>query len=345
MVRSLHRNNIIIGVAIITLASALVHLPAKANNTQDVDLQVNIIESLTVSITDPDEWASGDLTKDTPTTGVWTSDFLRNKVNVSAATNNAQGVRVSMYTHTASDLNNSTRLFNLTSYNSSDATSYIPTLATANVQPGTNGADFPSNYWGYSVDDTDTLKTDSHYNALRTSANPITIINTNTTGTANQDVFFGAKANDSVQSGTYAQTVYFAAVTGTIDTTDPSDPGYNPPVPVNPSTPDPADDIAFYSTSTSRTTYTYSTANSGTPSTTTPSIIGDSTTTTTQVSAGDIRSTYAQAAGVTTGSNSGVAVAAALGVAATVSAASGFFFFILAKRRKDDDEEEEEAKK
>ena len=346
MVRSSHKLNIILAVATIIGASASTLAPTNAQE-QDVKLQVNLMESLEITVTDPDEWASGSLTKDAVGDG-WTSDFLRNKVNVTAATNNGNGVRVSMYTHTSSaesTLANTTRLFNLTSYSASDATSYISTLdATSgtNVQPGANGANFPVNYWGYSIDDTPTLNTTSHYNPLATSANPITLINTNYgTAGASQDVYFGAKANNTKQSGTYAQTVYFAAVTGNIET-DPTDPGYNPPVPVNPSNPNPVDDIAYHNiNSTGNTTYTHTSYTSGTPSTTTPSVDGNTTTTSTHTTAGDARNTYAQAAGVTTESSTGAAVATALGVAAAVSAASGTFFFILAKRKKDDDEEEE----
>lgn len=346
MVRSSHKININVVVAItLALLLSFINFPARAANPENVKLQVNIAESLTVAITDPDEWASSDLTEDT-STGYWNSDFLRNKVNVAAATNNAKGVRVSMYT-------TNTNLYNLSvcsignTTNCSDTSTYIPTLASAQT-----AANFPANNWGYNLahnisdasssgdtNDNDAGKSTAVYSPLALAASPIDIIKTADVGSFNQDVFFGAKANNTKQSGTYAQTVYFAAVTGLVDT-DPTPAG-----PVNPTPSDnPVDNIAYYNNTVSGAT-TYTTTTHYTPSSTPsdPSIDGSSTTTTTQVTTGDVRSNYAQAAGVTTESGTGAAVATALGVAAAVSAASGTLFFVLAKRKKE--EKEEEGKK
>lgn len=317
MARSIHRAKIYLLAVLTTATPTLLSnniCTAIADATEDLTFQVDIDESITVSVTNPATWASGDV-----------NNFLRNKVNVAATTNNGIGVTVSMYT-------NDTKLHNLDTYNASDATSYIPTL-----QNSFTVANFPTNYWGYSVDDTDSGSNSANYNALTTSATQLfTTVGTQTVSTGQKDVFFGAKANAQKQSGTYAQTVYFAAVTGAIDT-DPNSPSYNPPIPVNPSTPEPSNQIAHYSTSTGRTTYTTRTTTGSGDS----PITGTRETTSTAVTEGDTTSSYAQAAGVTsTSGNNGSNLATALAVSAAVAVASGTAFIILAKKRRDDDEEE-----
>ena len=331
MVRSIHKTNSIIAVVIVVLISVLAFSTANAANPQNVDLRVNIIESLTVSVTDPDTWAEGDLSNTIDSKA--TSNFLRNKVGVNAATNNGKGVKVYMYT-----LDNN--LYNLAVATPTTATT-IPTLSTDKTVEN-----FDVNHWGYSLKyttagagtvnptgDTDAGITTATYSPVPESTDSVNIISTSSTGTGSQEIFFGAKANEDKASGTYAQTVYFVAVTGEINT--------DPDVPIDPSSnPNPVDDIAHYNTTTNATTYTTTTRTTGSP--TDSSITGNTTTTTTQVGAGNITDTYANAYGVTSTSGNGTAVATALAVAAATSAASGFFFFILAKRRKDDDEEEEE---
>lgn len=313
MVRSIHKIKIasIATLAVATPALVLASM-AKADNPQNVDFNVNVAEVLTVSITDPASWASGDLSYNS-TSGKYESNLLTNKVTVSAVTNNAIGVTVSMY---ADDTN----LINQT--NNSNT---IATLSGA-----TTSAAFPVNAWGYSTDD------GSNYGAMTTSTTPVQVLSTvGTASTSNgtKDVYFGARANNDKLSGTYKQTVYFAAVTGTIDTD-------NPVVPVNPSQPDPVNNTPTYQPTAGvgtggQTRYTSrSTAGSGSTAT---------KTTTTEVSKGDTTSSYAPAHGVTTSTSSSIdgtsSLATALGVAAGVAAVSGISFFVLAKRKKDDDED------
>ena len=327
MVRSLHKTKILFAVATILAAPAVVLSSVHAANEEDLDLQVNIAEALEITITNPVSWAHGGLTNTVG--GKQESDFLRNKVSVSAKTNSPKGMRVSMYTKGDTDLRNTTN------YIASDATSYIPTLSSTVSAVGAGGASFPVNKWGYSFNDTDTLNTSATYDALRTSANPIALPNFNSAdGASNtaitQNVFFGAKANEDVQSGTYARTVYFAVVTKNPDGTTPTIP------PSDPSKPDPVNEYAHYTSSNSSTTYTRrTTSGSGDDS-----VTGEMEATDTAVTSGDVTTTYAQAYGVTSESNTTSALAAAFGVAAGVSALSGFAFFIAAKRKKDDDEEE-----
>lgn len=277
-----------------------------ADQSQNVTFNVNLTEILTVSVSKPTTWASGDM-----------ETLLRNKISISARTNNYYGATVSMYA-------DGLTLNNTVSYDSTKAATYIDTL-DANTY--TNGT-FPVNAWGYSLEDTDAGNSNASYLPMITQANAVTLIERTpgTTGTNySQDVFFGAKANTSKQAGTYAQTVNFVAVTGLIDTD-------NPAVPVNPSTDNPSDEIASYNTTTGRTTYSSRSANTTT----------STSTTSTQVTNGNTISTYSDPAGVTSSTGGSSAVATALAVAAGVMAVSGTLFFILAKRRKDDEEEEEE---
>lgn len=307
MVRSIHKTNILFGVAgIIALVSAFVGLSSGAKATdQNFTFNVNLKEVLTVSLTKPTIWASGNV-----------DTLLRNKVTVSALTNNYYGATVSMYA-------NDTMLQNITSYSSTDPTSYIPNL-TSNT---TNGS-FTPNAWGYSITDNDAGISSAAYLPITTSASPVTLItrSTGTTGTTySKDVFFGAKATSAKQAGTYWQTVNFVAVTGVIDTD-------NPVNPTNPSSDVAINNTPTYTSSTNRTTYTTRSTNAST----------NTTNTTTQIMPGNTTGSYANAAGVVSKSGDGSGIIIVLATAATVAAASGIFFFVLAKRRNDDDEEEEE---
>ena len=310
MVRSLHKTKILFAVALALGTPAIVLSSVHADNPQNLVFNVNVAEVLTVSITNPENWASGD------------AGFLRNMVNVKATTNSPQGLSASMYTK------DTTQLRNLTSYDAGDSTTYIPTLGSS-VVAGAGGANFTTNRWGYSVDDTIAGYENANYNALQTAASPITL--TGTDNANGKNVFFAAKADNTMQSGTYAQTVYFAVVTGTVD------PSTNPMPPVNPSNPEPTSEIAHYNPTRNVTTYTTrTTSGSGTAS-----VGGTVETVTTTVATGDISDSYARSYGVTSstaGDNTGVV--AALGVAAGVSAVSGIAFFVAAKRQKDDEDEE-----
>ncbi|MBR3324171.1 hypothetical protein IKG24_01360 [Candidatus Saccharibacteria bacterium] len=316
MVRSIHKIKIASAVALTTavptLALVATSVPVKASDDQEnVNFNVNVAEVLTVSITDPASWASGDLHQ---SGSAMVSDLLQNKVTVSAMTNNATGVTVSMYTPNTNLVNQST------------SSQTIPTLTSA-----TTAANFPVNRWGYSLDG------GANYNAITKSASQVfTTVGTSSTSSGSEDIYFGAKADNTKKSGTYAQTVYFAAVTGTIDSG-------NPKIPTDPSTPDPINNNPSYDSNTGnpatgQTTYTRRTT-SGSGSS---PVSGAKKTTTTEVSKGDTRSSYQPAQGVTTTTSSSSidgssSLATALGVAAGVAAVSGAAFFVAAKRRKDDE--------
>ena len=318
MVRLYNKTKIASAVTLAVAAPVAILASQRSTvSAADVNFNVDIPEVITMSIAEPTTWASGSLTYNS-TSGKYESSLLKNKVTVSAQTNNAVGVTVSMYT-------NNTNLVN-----QANSSYTIPTLDGSYAE-----SSFPVNAWGYSKNGTD-------YSPLSTTA--IGVLATATGTSASQDVYFGARANNDKQSGTYAQTVYFTAVTGTVDTsTNPTVPSTPTPAPANPTDNNAVYDSTVGSTtgtvtgSTRRTTRT--TDGSGTSSTT-----GEQKVTTTQVSAGNTTSSYTQAQGVTTSTSSvdgGASVATALGIAAAVAATSGTVFFLLAKRKKDEDEEEQ----
>ena len=308
MVRSTYKTHI--NFMVVPVALAVAAITASTTNVsadQNVNFNVNLDEVLTVSITNPDTWASGN-----------TDELLRNKVNITALTNNYHGATVSMY----ADYN---QLFNTATYTASDSTSYIDTLDANTYTHGT----FPTNAWGYSLTDTDAGDASASYLPVTTSTAPVTLMTSTIGNLGSKDVYFGAKATNVKQSGTYAQTVNFVAVTGTIDSG-------NPQVPVNPSHDSPATNVATYDSSRNTTSYTRRTRTTSQPANPNP-VTGDTTTTSTSVTSGDTRNSYANAAGVTTTSTGDSALATALAVAAGVTAVAGVAFFVLAKRKNDDE--------
>ena len=281
--------------------------------------EVNVKETLSVAVTTPTEWASGD-----------TDEFLRNKVSIDVSSNNASGFTASMYSQDTTNLTNAAR-----------STITMPTLASYSVRSA-----FPANYWGYSLGsgtisgssitygETDAGNNNSRYYPLATSSSPIKILTGTSAGS--QDIYFGAKANMNQASGTYVGTVIISVVTGTINENT------NPMTPTNPATPS-GNEVASYTSAPTggangSTTYTYTRVNSS----------AHTSTTTTQVSDGDNVSSYngyQPPQGVIENTITKVvsesSVAAGLATTASVAAATGMFFFIAAKRKEDEEEEEE----
>ena len=272
--------------------------------------EVNVVESLSVSITTPSTWASGDA-----------DEFLRNKITLDVSTNNANGFAAYMRSK------NNTNLTNAVS-----SSNYITTLGSS-IQR----SNFTANHWGYSLGtesynsisygESDAGVSGSYYYPMQTSS--IKILDS--TAGNSRDVYFGAKANISQASGTYLGTVIFTVISGSVnpDDTTPDDPA-------TPTDDTPDDSQATYDSSNDRTVYT-TTSSSGSGSSAT-------TTTTTQVTDGNNTSLYPLGETRRTESNitDGSQVATGLAVAASTAAAGGMIFFILAKRREDDEEDEEE---
>ena len=305
----------IISVLVATVFSCVVNA-AESN----VNFQVNLQESLAVSITVPDEWESGSLAYD-PASDKWVSDLLRNVVNLTVTCNNPAGF-------TASMTSNSTTSAALTNTKASLSNDTIPTLSSNWTRSDTTNTKF----WGWSVDTAEANVNPSgtyHQIALK-NATPNTLIpRTSSTGTVSKDIYFGAKADSTIASGTYEGTVIISVVTGVItDPTnpvipeDPVDPGVLPPN--TPVYDDTSNTTAYTSTSTDSTNH--------------------SSTSTTKINSGNtVNYSYADPAGVTnTVVNEGTPLATGLAVTSAIAATTGIFFLIAAKRRKDDEEEEEE---
>ncbi len=319
----------IVAIAVVASSAFLFYTPridAAACTTSpcDTKFQVNVRETLAVQITTPTSGATGDI-----------NEFLRNKVSMTVTTNSTGGFTASMYSKTNTNLAHETL---------SDTT--IPTLASYSTRSA-----FPANRWGYSLstgsyiggsssyNDTDAGNSSSRYYPLvSTSSSPLTILDGAAgTTTGSQDIYFGAKANATKPSGTYANTVVISVVTGTIN------PDTNPITPTNPATPVPSGYSVYRDAPVGHST-------SGTTTRTVVTSTSDTTTTTTEVSEGNTSPTgeiiYTPSQGVIEETEANIAsnstLAATLATAATLAASSGMFFFIAAKRREDDDDEDEQ---
>ena len=303
---------------------------------ENTTFQVNVVESLSVAITTPSTWASGN-----PNT------FLRNDVGLSVTTNNAAGFTASMYANTGSSDSTNTSLVNTSNQ------ALLPTMSESQAR-----GSFSANQWGYSLDTTDTTSSktynnkiynetnagnnDSNYYPLGNSSNPATVLTGTNTGS--RTIYFGAKADISQAAGTYEGTVVIGVVTGVQNTNNDSS---NPVTPVTP-----ADNPAKPSDTTTNnpsysTTYGPQSNQSWTVYNQTSST-ATTTTETTTVDNGDTRSSYQPPAGVTesvasdVNVNSSSPLATGLAAAAGVSAAAGAVFFVLAKRKQDDEEQQQQ---
>ncbi len=310
----------------------------------DTTFQVNVKESLSVSIMRPSSAATGGM-----------GEFLRNDFAVSVTSNNPEGFTASIYANLSDN--------NVSLVNTSLSTATLPTLANSSTRSA-----FPANYWGYSlgeytldgsVQSSYTLNGHSYgetslgnnnsnyYPMTNSTSTPIVIMDGVTTPkkTGSQNLYFGAKGGTDTAAGTYAGTVVVSVVTGGI-TND------NPITPTNPDTPSddtPNDNTATYtgSTGTGATKGVGSTTGAvGTTVYTTTSASGN--TTTTEVSGGDNRSAYASPQGEHYDTFSSIADSSApiigLVMASSTAGVTGLTFFILAYRDDDDDEDEEEEK-
>lgn len=320
MVRQ-HTHKLNIFILLLILLASTISLDVFLNqwtsaSTENTTFEVNVRETLAVSISTPVTWASG-----------YANNFLRNAVTLSVSSNNAGGYTASMTTDKSSPILENTAV---------NSTSTINTISSSVAKSA-----FPSKGWGYSLEgknsgDT-TAGTDSGvYNPMvgLGASSPITVLSSNTKGSDSQNIFFGAKADYTVDSGTYIGTVVISVVSGVTAPTDPT----NPVIPVDPATPnDPnGNDNPHYSgagTTTGGST-------NGTTTYTTVATTSTTRTTTTHVDEGDTRSSYTNPAGVTN-VHEGTPLATGLAVTSAIAATSGIVFFIIAKRREDDEDEEE----
>ena len=269
------------------------------------NFQVKVPEVLTVSVTSPNNMVPGD-------TGV----LLRNIVNLNIISNNPAGITASMTS--GSTTTDGAALSNTRS------NSKIPMLTSNWTRSDTTTAKF----WGYSTDDSSETGTYSAI-ALKGATTPSVVVPSGTTGNVSKDIYFGAKADTSVDSGTYSGTVIISVVSGTITENNPVTPT-DPAKPSDTNTNNPTYDNT---NNRDRTVYT---------ATTTPSNNSTATTSTIEVSSGDTRSSYSAPAGVTTTqiNDEGVPLATGLAVTAAIAAITGVAFLAAARRHRNDDGED-----
>ena len=311
--------NVSLVLGVVSLSYALLFSVSFSASADTTTFQVNVRETLSVSLTTPNTWASG-----TPTASS-ASDFLRNTVSLNVTSNNATGFTASMYADSTSLVN------------TLDSTKTLPTMASSQQKSA-----FTANYWGYSLDasgtnvynnktynETDAGYDSSYYHPLTTSSSPQTILTGTTTGS--RQIYFGAKADSTQAAGTYAGSVVISVVTGTINDGSSS----SPTVPDDPVTPenDNSDD--------NDATYVPQDGGNGVTVYTTRSSDSTTSTVTTQVTEGNVTSSYPLGVkeNVSTSISNGSSLATGLAATATTAAAAGIVFFIIAKRREDDEEE------
>ena len=272
------------------------------------NFQVKIPEILTVSITRPNSWATGEL-----------DTLLRNVVTLEVVSNNPAGFTATMTSAAdSSDISEDSTANALKNSNTSSSSS-IPML-TANW---TRSNFSTTKFWGYSTDDASESGTYSAI-ALKDATTPSSIIPaTGAAGTVSQDIYFGAKADSTVDSGVYSGTVIISIVSGTITEDNPFTPT-DPATKDDTTTTDPA-----YDSTNDRTVYTATTYD------------GTENTSTIEVSEGDTRDAYSDPAGVTTAKiGEGTPLATGLAVTAVVAAVAGIAFFVAARRREEEDDDE-----
>ena len=175
-----------LSLAIIPLKASAVICSGTDPCTASTGFNAHVAEILTVSLDLPDNWAFGK-----------TGDFLRNGVTLSVASNNGNGFTANMVSKNTTSL-----------VNKDKSTATIPTLAA-----DTTRANFPTNHWGYSLDDTAEGDINSTYKALvEPGGTPINIITSSSAASMTKDIYFGAKADASLASGTYVGTIVFNVV-------------------------------------------------------------------------------------------------------------------------------------
>ncbi len=290
----------ILSVAAGIQASSIVANQALAD-TSSTTFEVNVVESLSVSLTTPTTGASGSM-----------NTFLRNSIDLNITSNNTKGFTASMY---SSDTN-------LT--NSSTGTETIPTLSAAVTR-----GNFSVDHWGYSLNDTSAGSASSTYSPLTTSSSPITVLSRTGVGTSSGTVYFGTQTTAAKTAGTYTGTVVISVVTGEVDSST------NPAVPVDPATnSDTTAGNATYDSSNDRTVYYSTTSDSSSETTTTEISSGD----TTQSYADPAGVTTRTTANINSGTPLATGLAVASAVAA---ASGSFFFILAKRKKDDDDEEDE----
>ena len=159
--------------------------------------RIEILPSISISVSDVNITAGNDLTTGTSA--------------VTISSNNQTGYVTSITTDHNSTESNATDLKHVAT------TEYIPTLSSSVAK-----SSFPANAWGISTDDT------TYYPMPAKDSTPIavTTLSKDTPGSKNANIYFGVKISDNQMSGTYKNTMLVTVVANPIP---------EPPIECNPS--------------------------------------------------------------------------------------------------------------
>lgn len=223
------KTNIIVGFAAIFLLSAITlftlakeqkslatctHQKSDVTCNESTELDVKVYEVLTVSITRPSVWASGNI-----------NTLLTNKVGISVISNNPAGFIATMKSSSATP--------NLV--NQTDNSFIIPTLTDAvTLADSTDSTGlFPANKWGYNVVASNASAPSAYYAMVGSGDTPVEIASTKVASNAvAKDIYFAAKADGSIASGVYTNNVIINVVSGIISQDNPVNP-VNPIRPID----------------------------------------------------------------------------------------------------------------
>lgn len=162
-----------------------------------VTFRALVNEVLTVSITEPESMAMGGLTNQTGNRRY--SDLLRNRYGVTINSNNAAGFSVLMNTASESGA--------LENTHQSLSTDSIPMLESNWTREDT----LRTKFWGYSMNDDE--ETGTYRAFAKSGQTPTEIFSSDSAAISTFNLYFGAMADDSITSGTYAATVVINVVT------------------------------------------------------------------------------------------------------------------------------------
>lgn len=263
------------------------------------NFQVKIPEILTVQITRPNTWATGNV-----------GELLRNIITLDVVSNNPAGFAASM-------TSSSTTAAGAALSNGSNGSSTTIPMLTSNW---TNGSSISTAFWGYSLDDSNGTGTYSGI-ALKDAATPTSLIPAGTMSSASKTIYFGAAADSNIDSGTYSSTVIISVVSGAITEDNPITPT-DPATQEDTTTNNPAYDG-------SRTVYTATTYN-GTENTSKIEVSEGDTRDSYQNPQGVSTARISEGTPLATGLAVTAAVAAIAGIA---------FFVAARRREEEDDDE------
>lgn len=145
-----------------------------ATSAYNSDLQVEILPSITVSLTDVALEGAIDT-------------LSVNNTNLSVSSNNTTGYITTFSTNT-----------NYSSLDNTNSSATIPTLSNTVAKNS-----FPTNYWGYSLDDA----TYKGIPAKNATADTLTELSSSTPGALSSNLYFAAKINGATEAGIYKNTV------------------------------------------------------------------------------------------------------------------------------------------